>query len=176
MAAAAGATAGSTLSSDMNRLNADVKHTVVSPASATLPLSSLNNTNTDVTNRNSISDGSSDLPPFWEIKHTKQGKVYYVDHNTKTTHWKLPSTATKNNISKYGPGVTTAAPGSANANKNQATIASLYGAGSGTSSAAVVLPTGWERKATAQGKVYYVDHNTCTTHWNLPRTAAGSHS
>lgn len=30
------------------------------------------------------------------------------------------------------------------------------------------LPPGWEQKATADGKQYFVDHNTKTTHWSLP--------
>jgi hypothetical protein len=30
------------------------------------------------------------LPDGWEEKKDKTGKVFYVDHNTKTTHWKLP--------------------------------------------------------------------------------------
>lgn len=30
------------------------------------------------------------------------------------------------------------------------------------------LPAGWEEKATASGKVYYIDHNTKTTQWRPP--------
>ena len=30
------------------------------------------------------------LPQGWEQKKDNQGRVFYVDHNTKTTHWKLP--------------------------------------------------------------------------------------
>eukprot|EP01132_Coremiostelium_polycephalum_P002726 gene2726-3384_t len=31
------------------------------------------------------------LPPGWEARSDPNGKVYYVDHNTKTSHWDLPS-------------------------------------------------------------------------------------
>ena len=34
------------------------------------------------------------------------------------------------------------------------------------------LPAGWEVKATAEGRPYYVDHNTGTTHWDPPAAAA----
>ena len=34
------------------------------------------------------------------------------------------------------------------------------------------LPPGWERKVTAEGRSYYVDHNTQTTSWNAPPGAA----
>ena len=37
------------------------------------------------------------------------------------------------------------------------------------------LPSGWERQTAADGKVYYVDHNTKTTHW-APPNADGSTS
>jgi hypothetical protein len=30
------------------------------------------------------------LPPGWEEKRTPKGKVYYVDHNTRTTTWDRP--------------------------------------------------------------------------------------
>ena len=30
------------------------------------------------------------VPPGWEAKVTKDGRTYYVDHNTKKTSWKQP--------------------------------------------------------------------------------------
>jgi hypothetical protein len=30
------------------------------------------------------------LPPGWEMAHNSQNVPYYIDHNTKTTHWTLP--------------------------------------------------------------------------------------
>lgn len=35
-------------------------------------------------------------------------------------------------------------------------------------SQSVVLPNGWQVAWTASGEKYYVDHNTRTTHWQLP--------
>ncbi len=34
---------------------------------------------------------ASVLPPGWEQRLTPEGVPYYVDHATKTTHWKPPS-------------------------------------------------------------------------------------
>jgi len=34
------------------------------------------------------------------------------------------------------------------------------------------IPVGWERAVDSQGKVYYIDHNTRTTHWSLPKQGA----
>jgi hypothetical protein len=30
------------------------------------------------------------LPPGWQQAYTAEGQVYYVDHNTRTTHWQAP--------------------------------------------------------------------------------------
>ena len=40
------------------------------------------------------------------------------------------------------------------------------GGGSG-----VVLPSGWEQKQDGSGTVFYIDHNTMTTHWDPPAPA-----
>ena len=31
------------------------------------------------------------LPPGWQMAYTPEGQVYYVDHQTRTTHWSLPA-------------------------------------------------------------------------------------
>ena len=38
------------------------------------------------------------------------------------------------------------------------------------------MPFGWTQHRTADGKVYYQDHNTKTTHWSLPKSMAHSRS
>ncbi|KAG5496235.1 hypothetical protein JKF63_02536 [Porcisia hertigi] len=30
------------------------------------------------------------MPPGWEMAYTPNGEIYYIDHNTRTTHWQLP--------------------------------------------------------------------------------------
>lgn len=37
-------------------------------------------------------DGGEELPlpPGWSIDLTLRGRKYYIDHNTKTTHWSHP--------------------------------------------------------------------------------------
>ena len=36
----------------------------------------------------------------------------------------------------------------------------------GTESAC--LPDGWEQRTAADGRIFYLDHNTCTSHWSVP--------
>ncbi len=38
-------------------------------------------------------DGSAGLPPGWERRISDTGVPYYVDHNTRTTSWKIPAHA-----------------------------------------------------------------------------------
>jgi len=44
-----------------------------------------------------MSDSDDELPVGWEMRTTEDGKVYYIDHNSKTTQWQHP----KNNKRKY---------------------------------------------------------------------------
>ena len=37
---------------------------------------------------------SQALPPGWEEQQTPDGQVYYIDHNTQTTHWDPPAHVT----------------------------------------------------------------------------------
>ena len=58
-------------------------------------------------------------PPGWAIRKTKEGKLYYVHHPTKSTHWRLP-------------------------------------------------PQGWEICKLPDGRIFFVDHVNKQTSWTLP--------
>ena len=93
------------------------------------------------------------LPPGWE-RVENEGKVYYRDHNTHTTHWQPPSS-----------GTTPAAPQSSVQKQQQSQSGPK--AVVPQSSSVTGLPPGWE-KVESEGKVYYKDNNTRTTHWQPP--------
>ncbi|KAG9248149.1 hypothetical protein BJ878DRAFT_538659 [Calycina marina] len=94
--------------------------------------------------------GSGELPPLWEQRHTPEGRAYFVDHNTRTTTWVDPRR--QQYIRMYG--------GSAqNSNTIQQQPVSQLGP----------LPSGWEMRLTNTARVYFVDHNTKTTTWDDPR-------
>ncbi|CAH8607472.1 unnamed protein product [Schistosoma bovis] len=42
-------------------------------------------------NNNTENANDSSLPPGWEAKYTSEGRIYYVDHLTKTTTWCKPT-------------------------------------------------------------------------------------
>ena len=45
---------------------------------------------TQQTQQQNTTISSPTLPEGWEMKTTPEGKNYYVNHKTKTTHWEPP--------------------------------------------------------------------------------------
>lgn len=36
-------------------------------------------------------DNQMQLPPGWQSAYTPTGELYFIDHNTRTTHWQPPA-------------------------------------------------------------------------------------
>mmetsp|Transcript_20765 Transcript_20765/g.29851 ORF Transcript_20765/g.29851 Transcript_20765/m.29851 type:complete len:963 (-) Transcript_20765:164-3052(-) len=113
------------------------------------------------------------LPTGWEKRTAPDGRSYYVDHNTRSTHWTLPAGVipARRSISMQHVQPVRPAPhaepaltelsdrfSNISVNPNQAT----------TMTGKRALPSGWEMRYTKDGRIYYIDHNTRTTHWNVP--------
>ncbi|KAJ8248840.1 hypothetical protein GJAV_G00228300 [Gymnothorax javanicus] len=106
------------------------------------------------------------LPHGWEKRVDPRGRFYYVDHNTRTTTWQRPTPESVRNYEQW-----------------QSQRSQLQGAMQHFSqrflyqpSGAPVendplgaLPPGWEKRQD-NGRVYFVNHNTRTTQWEDPRT------
>jgi protein salvador-like protein 1 len=43
-----------------------------------------------VSQNSSFRQSYEELPPGWSTDYTMRGRKYYIDHNTKTTHWSHP--------------------------------------------------------------------------------------
>lgn len=145
------------------------------------------------TNLSSFEDSQGRLPAGWERREDNLGRTYYVDHNTRTTTWTRPSSnynehaqrsqreanmqlerrahqsrmlpedrtgASSPSLSEH-QAHTPPSGGSASAVSMMATGATTAGTGE--------LPSGWEQRTTAEGRPYFVDHNTRTTTWVDPR-------
>lgn len=93
------------------------------------------------------------LPHGWEARRTTEGRLYYVDHNTRTTSWQLPTEPSGN-----------------------LPVLETDNEDIGARPERRPLPAGWERRVDQQGRTYYVDHNTRSTSWHDPRgTATHAH-
>ncbi|XP_036385344.1 E3 ubiquitin-protein ligase NEDD4-like isoform X8 [Megalops cyprinoides] len=82
------------------------------------------------------------LPPGWEMRIAPNGRPFFIDHNSRTTTWEDPRL-------KYPV--------------HMRTKAALDPGDLGP------LPPGWEERVHADGRTFYIDHNTKNTQWEDPR-------
>lgn len=94
---------------------------------------------------------SDGLPPGWSMQRAPNGRIFFIDHNQKTTTWIDPRTGCASSL----PAAAGAGPGAASA----VTEADDLGA----------LPEGWEERVHTDGRIFFIDHNTRTTQWEDPR-------
>ncbi|XP_001367042.1 NEDD4-like E3 ubiquitin-protein ligase WWP2 isoform X1 [Monodelphis domestica] len=106
------------------------------------------------------------LPPGWEKRVDPRGRYYYVDHNTRTTTWQRPTAEYVRNYEQW----------QSQRNQLQGAMQQfsqrfLYQSSGASSDHDPLgpLPPGWEKRQD-NGRVYYVNHNTRTTQWEDPRT------
>ncbi|XP_049877374.1 E3 ubiquitin-protein ligase NEDD4 isoform X4 [Pectinophora gossypiella] len=89
---------------------------------------------------------SDGLPPGWSMQRAPNGRIFFIDHNQKTTTWIDPRTGCASSLPA-------AAAASAGAEADE------LGA----------LPEGWEERVHTDGRIFFIDHNTRTTQWEDPR-------
>lgn len=117
-------------------------------------------------------DVGGGLPTGWEKKITPEGRAYYVDHNSKITQWEPPSVAQAymQQAAAYVALLFVVTITHCRARVNAANRESYDGRESVGRASTAMLPPGWESKVTSQGRKYYINHNTRTTHWEPPKS------
>ncbi|XP_037401885.1 E3 ubiquitin-protein ligase NEDD4-like isoform X7 [Pygocentrus nattereri] len=87
------------------------------------------------------------LPPGWEMRIAPNGRPFFIDHNSRTTTWEDPRLKYPVHMRTKGP----LDPGDLGPLPN--------------------LPEepGWEERVHADGRTFYIDHNTKNTQWEDPR-------
>eukprot|EP00095_Tigriopus_kingsejongensis_P011506 maker-scaffold56_size446035-snap-gene-3.36 protein:Tk11506 transcript:maker-scaffold56_size446035-snap-gene-3.36-mRNA-1 annotation:"e3 ubiquitin-protein ligase smurf1 isoform x1" len=87
------------------------------------------------------------LPDGFEIRHTEQGQIYFINVQTGVSTWHDPRIPKDYNLSE------------------------VFGGSSNMSNDEVLgpMPTGWERRETSTGRPYFVDHLSRTTQFTDPR-------
>ncbi|XP_012546518.1 E3 ubiquitin-protein ligase NEDD4 isoform X9 [Bombyx mori] len=91
---------------------------------------------------------SEGLPPGWSMQRAPNGRIFFIDHNKKTTTWIDPRTGCASSLPSAEAG-------------------GAGGAGDGDELGA--LPEGWEERVHTDGRIFFIDHNTRTTQWEDPR-------
>ncbi|KAF7361252.1 E3 ubiquitin-protein ligase [Mycena sanguinolenta] len=129
------------------------------------------------------------LPPGWSRRIDPTGRLYFVNHNTRTTSWTRPTSAAPGVDlpdgwkARYTPSgsryyvdhnsrrTTWNAPCTSPANAGRR--ASQDTPQPQTVPSSGPLPAGWEMRYTPTSRVYFVDHNTKMTTWDDPRDRDG---
>ncbi|XP_035012055.1 NEDD4-like E3 ubiquitin-protein ligase WWP2 isoform X1 [Hippoglossus stenolepis] len=107
------------------------------------------------------------LPPGWEKRVDQQGRFYYVDHNTRTTTWQRPTAESVRNYQQWQ-----SQRSQLQGAMHQFSQRFLYQQPQGApveNDPLGGLPPGWEKRQD-NGRIYFVNHNTRTTQWDDPRT------
>ncbi|XP_022669154.1 E3 ubiquitin-protein ligase NEDD4-like isoform X2 [Varroa jacobsoni] len=104
------------------------------------------------------------LPAGWSLQVAPNGRVFFIDHNTKTTTWTDPRTGKPSHIASpsgapKGQGSTTGS--TLTLNEKQHASASVDELGP--------LPDGWEERIHTDGRIFFIDHSNRRTQWEDPR-------
>ncbi|XP_023223160.1 E3 ubiquitin-protein ligase Nedd-4-like isoform X2 [Centruroides sculpturatus] len=89
------------------------------------------------------------LPAGWSLQVAPNGRVFFIDHNTKTTTWVDPRTGRPSPLPNQ------------NNVPNRPSFSSVDDLGQ--------LPEGWEERVHTDGRIFFIDHNTRITQWEDPR-------
>ncbi|XP_035889786.1 E3 ubiquitin-protein ligase NEDD4 isoform X2 [Phyllostomus discolor] len=114
---------------------------------------------------------SSGLPPGWEEKQDERGRLYYVDHNSRTTTWTKPTVQAAVETSQLpsSPSISASLQPQAPSSASPPQVTQLSEMEQG------FLPKGWELRHAPNGRPFFIDHNTKTTTWEDPRLKIPAH-
>lgn len=107
--------------------------------------------NTGTSNQAS-SEAEELLPPGWAMQRAPNGRMFFIDHNSRKTTWRDPRI-------HHHPSLSSSPSMSPEIGRS----ARLSHADLGP------LPDGWEERVHTDGRVFYIDHETKSTQWDDPR-------
>uniref|UniRef100_A0AAY4DF15 E3 ubiquitin-protein ligase n=1 Tax=Denticeps clupeoides TaxID=299321 RepID=A0AAY4DF15_9TELE len=107
------------------------------------------------------------LPPGWEKRVDQRGRFYYVDHNTRTTTWQRPTVESVRNYEQWQSQRSQLQGAMQHFSQRFLYQLRLTGL---TNPVPSVPPSARTEKRQDNGRVYFVNHNTRTTQWEDPRT------
>ncbi|KAB5574640.1 hypothetical protein PHYPO_G00211340 [Pangasianodon hypophthalmus] len=117
------------------------------------------------------------LPPGWEEKQDSKGRVYYINHKSRTTTWTRPlvqliqpaegAASSPAGVCGRSPSPTVYAPPQASPQASP-----LHSPGpqhTHNFEFTGSMPPGWEVRSAPNGRPFFIDHNTKSTTWEDPR-------
>ncbi|XP_071445980.1 E3 ubiquitin-protein ligase Nedd-4 isoform X4 [Hetaerina americana] len=117
------------------------------------------------------------LPQGWTLQVAPNGRVFFIDHNERSTTWVDPRTG------RASPMPDASRPPNRRRGRNQRQHSGESSSGvggdgddDGSGNGAAEeddglgpLPEGWEERIHTDGRIFFIDHNTRTTQWEDPR-------
>nr|CAH7712863.1 unnamed protein product [Callosobruchus chinensis] len=111
------------------------------------------------------------LPAGWSVQRAPNGRLFFIDHNERTTSWVDPRTGRPSPMPNQGGAGAGSGPGSGQG------VGGAGQQGAGLNNARRPqdddvlgpLPEGWEERVHSDGRIFFIDHNTRTTQWEDPR-------
>uniref|UniRef100_A0A0V0G8E9 E3 ubiquitin-protein ligase n=1 Tax=Triatoma dimidiata TaxID=72491 RepID=A0A0V0G8E9_TRIDM len=190
---------------DLSKANSDDSEVVkgqivISLMSRDGPHSSRDITQDNTESVGHVSQQTAELPDGWEERRTSHGRLFYVNHHTKTTQWTAPNrssgslngSVTEQRVSSATPGQSECSPASNNnaeqhERSNESCLPGLPPSQarrrstktrSSTHSRPNIhqpsdLPSGYEMRTTEQGQVYFYHCATGVSSWHDPRIPRG---
>nr|AKH40186.1 ocelliless [Chironomus riparius] len=140
-------TSNSTNNSTGVTKSSHIKVTPTHALSANANNSGNSNNNNNNNNGSAAQVSDAGLPPGWSMQVAPNGRVFFIDHQRKTTSWVDPRTGSASPMP----------------NAVQNTIEERQEDNLGP------LPEGWEERVHIDGRIFFIDHNTRTTQWEDPR-------
>uniref|UniRef100_A0A672IP91 E3 ubiquitin-protein ligase n=1 Tax=Salarias fasciatus TaxID=181472 RepID=A0A672IP91_SALFA len=109
------------------------------------------------------------LPPGWEERQDNLGRIYFVNHENRTTQWQRPTAqcaiSTLSNVEQAFITRRQISDHDENATQESPEVIPPFLHLLATSAG---LPAGWEEKRDSKGRRYYINHNSRTTTWTRP--------
>lgn len=114
-------------------------------------------------------DRPEPLPPGWERRVDHMARIYYVDHITRTTTWQRPTVESVRNYEQWQLQRNQLQGAMQQFNQRYIYGNQDYQAQNKEYDPLGPLPNTWEKRTDANGRVYFVNHQTRTTQWEDPR-------
>ncbi|CAG9829293.1 unnamed protein product [Diabrotica balteata] len=126
------------------------------------PLQHMKQKSYDVSKKSKVKNR---LPLGWEQGRTRDGKIYYINHNTRTTTWDHP----RNFLAAQASTKKHHSAEQLLSTHQQISSNQFYFNSVAQNKNLEPLPDGWEQAQTSEGETYFINHKTRTTSWLDPR-------
>ena len=107
------------------------------------------------------------LPPGWESKIDSEGRVFFINHNDRTTTFSRPSVALQQSADRE------LEAGGAEGGARSLLLPRPVLQGQTSQEVGPSLPPGWEMKVDGNGRRFYINHSLRTTSFQPPEARAG---